>query len=114
MDNIYVVHYDGDGILGEFPTLEKAISFCKKSLQDWNDTAENITDELANGKLRILKTISISYLVEKRFRKDYFENEESMTEEEYEEACEEYGSDDPDSPECWIIDMLDLRSRGES
>lgn len=101
---VYYVHSEYDGVLEEFTDYDKAVSFCNKYLRD--SLIDDYSDiVLANGGLRILKIVATSEVVEKRYRKDYFENEESMTEEEYEEACDEYDCADPDCEECWILGM---------
>jgi len=104
MHNYFVYHTE-EGFLEDFETYNEALSYCKKFIEDCCYTDDSVDLETSEGGLRIYKLEAESYVAEVRYRKDYFQNEDSMTDEEYEEAVDEYDCVDPDSPECWIIGM---------
>ena len=102
MKKKYWIHLDGEGFIGYCKTYEEAERRCREFLQACGDDF-SLRD--ANGGLHILALAGESFVEETRYRKDYMKYEEGMSEEEYEEACEEYGCPDPDCLEYSVVGM---------
>ena len=100
-NDTYIVYDCEDGIRGEFSTFEEAVKCAEGDISVAG--GDGISEEYANGGLKILKVVSESYIANVQKKSDLFEGNE--TEEERQEIIDDEWPISDEFDEIWDVQM---------